>query len=76
MAHIKGKYDVIGKIQSSTRNNALYMYYWIIRKHSHTKFSPMARNNSKPTNTIDYKSLFQSLQNIYDFNQLKRSQRE
>ncbi len=36
----------------------------------------MARNNSKPTNTIDYKSLFQSLQNIYDFNQLKRSQRE
>ncbi len=36
----------------------------------------MAKNNSKPTNLINYKSLFQSLQNRFDFNQLKESQNE
>lgn len=34
----------------------------------------MARNNSKPTSTINYKSIFQSLQSKYDFNQLKKLQ--
>jgi translation elongation factor EF-1alpha len=32
----------------------------------------MAENNSKPTSTIDYKSIFQSLQSRYDFKSTKK----